>query len=191
MPSGQSGSALKRLLPNDPLPPYAYVPRRFPHPTRDPEGHSFRKRPEPETALVPERWPESRSYLRGIHLFNHGYYWEAHEAWEHLWHQCGRTGPTADFLKGLIAFAAAGVKAREGSVEGVRTHASRAAQLLSSIRANPSHRSFGGLDLPTLIAWAVSIREEANGLLNDSSEAVVIVMPFALALDESRARSES
>ncbi|TGQ49534.1 DUF309 domain-containing protein, partial [Mesorhizobium sp. M1C.F.Ca.ET.210.01.1.1] len=22
----------------------------------------------------------------GIDLFNHGYYWEAHEAWEPLWH---------------------------------------------------------------------------------------------------------
>src|SRR4051794_23916492 len=30
-----------RLLPDEPLPPYSFVPGRFPHPVRDPAGHSF------------------------------------------------------------------------------------------------------------------------------------------------------
>jgi predicted metal-dependent hydrolase len=62
-------------------------------------------------------------------LFNHGYYWEAHEAWESLWHAAGRTGPVADFLKGLIKLAAAGVKVAEGNQDGARSHAKRAAEL--------------------------------------------------------------
>ena len=33
-------------------------------------------------------------------LFNAGYYWEAHEVWEGLWHAYGRRGATADVLKG-------------------------------------------------------------------------------------------
>ena len=48
-------------------------------------------------------------------LLNHGFYWEAHEAWETLWHAAGRKGEIADFLKGLIKLAAAAVKAREGN----------------------------------------------------------------------------
>ena len=66
---------------------------------------------------------------RGIELFNAGYYWEAHEAWESLWHAHGRRGPTAEILQALIKLAAAGVKVREGRPAGVRTHASRAATL--------------------------------------------------------------
>ena len=56
-------------------------------------------------------WSQSHDYLLGCDLFNHGYYWEAHETWEGLWNACGRSGTTADFLKGLIKLAAAGVKA--------------------------------------------------------------------------------
>ena len=58
-----------------------------------------RDRPErPDPAM----WRECREYLRGIDLFNYGYYWEAHEVWECLWHACGRQGPTSEFLKALI-----------------------------------------------------------------------------------------
>jgi predicted metal-dependent hydrolase len=64
-----------------------------------------------------------------VDLFNHGYYWEAHEAWEGLWHACGRKGTTADFLKGLIQLAAAGVKHLEGKPDGRKSHARRAAEL--------------------------------------------------------------
>jgi predicted metal-dependent hydrolase len=66
-------------------------------------------------------------------LFNHGYYWEAHEVWEGLWHACGRRGEAADFLKGLIHLAAAGVKVREGVPRGVNSHATRAAKLFRRI----------------------------------------------------------
>lgn len=46
-------------------------------------------------------------YLRGIDLFNHGFYWESHEAWEAVWISAGRRGSVADFLKALIKVAAA------------------------------------------------------------------------------------
>ena len=42
---------------------------------------------------------------RGIHLFNTGEYWEAHEAWEAEW-MPDRKGPDAGFYKGLIQVAA-------------------------------------------------------------------------------------
>ena len=54
--------------------------------------------------------------LRGLLYYNAGYYWEAHEAWEAAWVIAGRQGPTADFYKGLIKLAAAGVKLYEGNL---------------------------------------------------------------------------
>nr|WP_244447982.1 DUF309 domain-containing protein [Neorhizobium vignae] len=50
----------------------------------------------------------------GQDLFNHGYYWEAHEAWEGLWQAAKRGSQLRAFLKGLILLSAAGVKIREG-----------------------------------------------------------------------------
>jgi predicted metal-dependent hydrolase len=73
-------------------------------------------------------------------LFNAGYYWEAHEAWEGLWHAHGRLGPTANVLKGLIKLAAAGVKVRQGQPHGIITHARRAASLFEAARAEGGDR---------------------------------------------------
>lgn len=116
-----------RLLPRRPFPPYTYVPGTgLPHPVSHPAGHSFCHRLEPATdpALQAEalRW--------GIDLFNHGYFWEAHEAWEGLWAGLGRVGEAADAVKGLIHLAAAGVKRLEGIAAGVESHLQRGRLLL-------------------------------------------------------------
>ncbi len=108
----------------EPLPAYAYVPGGpWPHPNRS-ASSAPRERTPP---IEHDAWEESKAYLRGVELFNAGYYWEAHEAWESLWHAHGRRGPTATLLKGLIKLAAAGVKIREGRVSGARSLAKRAA----------------------------------------------------------------
>jgi predicted metal-dependent hydrolase len=84
-------------------------------------------------------------FLRGAALFNAGYYWEAHEVWEVLWHGYGRRGVRADVVKALIKLAAAGVKVREGHDHGVRIHAARAAELFAAGARSVSHEF--GLDL--------------------------------------------
>jgi hypothetical protein len=147
-------SRIQQLLPDVPLPPYSHVPGRTPHPISNPAGHSHGVRPHSVVAPNPEHWTECREYLRGIDLFNHGYYWEAHEEWESLWHAYGRIGVTADFLKGLIKLAAAGVKVREGKPDGVRTHAQRATELFRGLNC-PGR--FLGLNVSELIAWAEEI----------------------------------
>ncbi len=129
------------------LPPYSYVTGRYPHPTSDPLGHSFGHAPLSPPPIVPERYAESRAYLFGLDLFNHGYYWEAHETWEALWIAAGRSGTTADFLKGLIKLAAAGVKVREGRPDGVRRHAARARELFQDVRAQANATRYLGFDL--------------------------------------------
>jgi len=63
-------------------------------------------------------------------------YWEAHEAWEHLWIALGRSGSEADIIKGLIKLAACGVKCLEANPIGASRHALRAANLLD-VTAKP------------------------------------------------------
>lgn len=130
-----------------PFPPYSYVPGQSPHPASDPTGHMYGQELPKPPPLDPENWRASETYLYGIDLFNHGYFWEAHETWESLWHAAGRKGQVADFLKGLIKLAAAGVKMREGNVDGVGRHMNRTSELLGSV----SSTQYCGLDLPQLL----------------------------------------
>lgn len=120
-----------RLLPDRQLPPYAYLPGRFPHPIRDRDGHSFGV--EPESTAEP--CLRSEAFAWGIDLFNHGFYWEAHEAWEPLWRAAHADDPRRLLLKGLILLAAAGVKMREGKRAGMTRHAGRAARLFRQVEA--------------------------------------------------------
>jgi hypothetical protein len=121
----------------------------------DPRGHSYSNAPAdagdalnaaaPFTGLPPD--PASRcrvltvtlaansDWLYAIDLFNGGWYWEAHEAWEGLWHALGRTSLEARFVQGLIHLAAAAVKIREGKPAGVSRHTQRARELLGGSRA--------------------------------------------------------
>jgi hypothetical protein len=166
-----------RYVADVPLPPYAHVPGRTPHPVSDPRGHSFGRAPERPAAPDPTDWRGCRQFLRGLDLFNHGYYWEAHEVWEGLWHACGRAGPTADFLKGLIKLAAAGVKVREGRPRGVVSHARAAAELFRRGGA-PDGRCLG-LALGDLARFADAVAERPP-TSHDPSAPVEVV--FAVTL---------
>ena len=149
---------IPRLVPDEQFPPYSYVTKRFPHPMSDPAGHSFGCEPEHPAAPDPSHWNACRPYLYGIDLFNHGYYWEAHEVWEGLWHACARAGTTGNFLKGLIHMAAAGVKARERRPQGIQRHAIRARELLqmTTSEVGSNHLRYMGLALSELIVAATS-----------------------------------
>jgi hypothetical protein len=168
-----------RLVPDEPLPPYSYVTGRFPHPTRDPRGHSFGHAPLRPSPIDTSDWRLSHDYLLGCDLFNLGYYWEAHETWEGLWHACGRRGATADFLKGLIKLAAGGVKAREGRPPGVARHAARAAELFTSVRAAHGDSDFLGFELDRLISIARRLASDPISAPR-SSAAVEVVFDFEL-----------
>lgn len=148
-----------RFVPDRPFPPYAYLPGRHPHPTRDPEGHSYGAALETAEPPVPEDWRACGDYLYGIDLFNHGFYWEAHEAWEGLWVACGRQGATATYLQGLINLAAAGFKARWGNARGLRANAGTASRLFTSAarRLGAGGVRHMGLDVRALADLAAAI----------------------------------
>lgn len=151
-----------RLAPDAPLPPYAYLPGRDPHPRRDPTGH-MHGAPEPQPGCPrPEDWRDCGPYLHGLDLFNRGFYWEAHEAWEPLWAGCRGRDEQHAFLQGLIALAAAGFKAREGTAAGVAAHGERAARLFED--AGPPDARMMGFALGELVALAEAIPGEAERL---------------------------
>jgi hypothetical protein len=155
-------NSVPRLAPDMPLPPYRFVPGGpSPHPTGDPRGHSFGPEPPRPVPLEPERWRECRPFLYGLDLFNGGFYWESHVQWESLWLGCGRKGTTADFLKGLIKLAAAGVKHMEGQPAGVRSHSRRAADLWQRVAVSlgGEPKRFMGFPLDDLIGLAKRIAE--------------------------------
>jgi type II secretory pathway pseudopilin PulG len=59
-----------RLVPDEPLPAYAFVPGRFPHPISDPAGHSFGKEPAVPPQVDPERW-QIFSFCKILTIGNH------------------------------------------------------------------------------------------------------------------------
>ena len=171
-----------RFVPDAAFPPYTFIPGRSPHPIRDPAGHLFGRTLELPPPLDPERWQDSRAYLHGIDLFNHGYYWEAHEEWEGLWRAAGRTESIADFLKGLIKLAAAGVKVRQGQPRGIASHAAGAAELFRDLakQLGDAEAVYLGLRLHDLLAFTEQIERQAATVGSDEDAALRIVFAFVL-----------
>jgi predicted metal-dependent hydrolase len=169
-----------RYLPDTPFPPYSYVPGRHPHPLSDLAGHGHGRDRPPAECPNPEAPFANRPLLHGIDLFNHGYYWEAHEEWEALWHACQRQGPLADFLKGLIKLAAAGVKLRENRPAGVRRHAARAEQLFEASLAAARAGRYCGLDVNRLIEACRQLADPAAA----DSDRLSIVLELAAPPDD-------
>ncbi|MGX9147742.1 DUF309 domain-containing protein [Mesorhizobium sp. 128a] len=125
-----------RHLPKKSFPAYAYLPGRQPHPVRDPAGHSYLVEP---MSVATDAWLGSDPFLWGLDLFNHGYYWEAHEAWEGLWQVADRGGPSRVLFKALILLSAAGVKIREGKTAAAVRHSRRAAMLFRRLNDASEH----------------------------------------------------
>ena len=124
-----------RYAPGRDFPPYAYLPGRDPHPTRDPEGHSYGTEETPPPYMPPEQWERNEEYLFGVDLYNAGYLWEAHEAWEDPWRAAPPQSADAAFLRGLIQCAAACLKVRRGRTDGARRIAARAGSIPGWTRA--------------------------------------------------------
>lgn len=134
-------------LSSDPLPRYRFVPGRSPHPRRDRAGHSY-GRPEPRAERAEAAaWRSSRLYLFGIDLYNLGYFWESHEAFEALWHAAGEASPEKRFFQAIIQVAASNLKYFMGADSAGRALAERALAKLSDIPA-----AFMGLDVGALRA---------------------------------------
>ena len=121
-----------RYQPARAFPAYAYVPGR-------------NARPAPHLAEHAES-----DYLWGVDLYNHGFYWEAHEAWEGLWRVAQRDPVQRAFLQGLIQCAAACLKSELGDAAACRRLATRGLARLQRVPADAAGR-YMGLELADFI----------------------------------------
>ena len=128
-----------------PLPPTAYVPGISPRTDRPAE-------PPARTAVDLADLAVHDDFRFGVDLFNHGFPWEAHEAWEPLWFVAPRDRPERALLHGLIHAAAAVVKARAGAYPTARGFVESACEHLALASSTAI------LDAPALIlalrGWA-------------------------------------
>ena len=114
-----------------------------------------------------------------LDLFNHGYYWEAHEEWERLWRVSGQDSLPGRFLKGLIKLSAAGVKVRENSVHGVRRHAASAGEVFADVAAEAETDVFCGLEF-TALQFAADRAAQVTYKLENRSTTPMRIFPFVL-----------
>jgi hypothetical protein len=105
-----------------PLPAQRHLPGRTPRP-REAAGRGGVQPDQKE-------WEASEAFLRGTDLWNHAFFWEAHEAWEEIWRAVGRRSRAGAFLQGLILLAAAAVKRETGAPGPASRLAARGARRL-------------------------------------------------------------
>ncbi len=155
-----------RYRPGQRFPDYRYVPGLHPHPVRDPGGHSYGN-----DIVAGEHasgrgadWRESAEWLWGVDLFNHFYFWEAHEAWESLWRDAEAGSDAKLFLQGLIQVSAALLKTHLGSVDGASRLSTTGIEKLSSVsERNPK---FMGLNvIETVMNMRTYFSPLAEGVL--------------------------
>jgi uncharacterized protein len=97
-----------------PFPSYRHVPGVTPHPHTHVEGHRYGKPEQAHPPWNPQEWRTLEQYLYGIDLYNHGYFWESHEALEGLWRAAGRGSLQGRFIQGLIQIPAANLHRHMG-----------------------------------------------------------------------------
>ena len=173
-------TAARRYAPEHRFVACAYVPGHTPDPRRQPE-------PPPATryaveVLDPQDFWRCDRYLFGIDLWNHGFYWEAHEAWEGLWHAAGRTGAVGALLKGLIRLAAAGVKVRQGNAESVGSHGEGARVQLQLALESGGQPVLCGLALAATSALAQRITARKDDWRGDPELPCEVVFDRVLTL---------
>lgn len=155
----------ERYAPTRAFPPYAYLPGRDPHPQRDPRGHSYGESKSFAPYLEPDDWRANEEYLYGVDLYNHGYLWEAHEAWESLWHPAKHDALQAEHLQGLIQCAAASLKIPMEQPRGLEKLAANGTARLERV-ALESGGHFMGVDLRAFVeafrTFAASAPESAD-----------------------------
>lgn len=145
-----------------PFPPYRYLPGAVgataPHP-RAPAGHSYHSDEEYLPSFTPDDWRSCAAYLYGIDLFNHGYWWEAHEALETVWLAAGQKETVCGrFVQGLIQLAGAQLKRFVGEARGAHSLTANGCEKLAQVEG-----IYLGIEVAALIAEAQRCLSEDRG----------------------------
>lgn len=139
----------------EPFPSYTHRPGITVHPNQ-PGGHSYGLSEPLASPLLAGEYPHHALYLFGLDLFNHGYFWESHVAFEAIWNAHHRVGDEANILKALIKLAAAGVKAHQNSNQASLGHIKRGLELIEAVDADILKNVFG-LDQQQLLKHLQSL----------------------------------
>lgn len=107
--------------------------------------------------------PYDPRYLQGVADFNAGRYFEAHEVWEELWHEC--PADQRRFVQGLIQLAVALYHHHKGNATSAKRQLDRGIAKLASYP--PSY--FG-------CAWPDLVHAVKATILHDSPERPEIVL---------------
>lgn len=119
---------MNRYCPHLPLPDYRYVPGQMQ------KDEHRRDIPKIKTINIsPKKWFENEAYIYGIDLFNHDYFYEAHEVWEALWMKVDRETVQGKFLKGLIQLAASRLKILMGETKPAERLSLKARELFQVV----------------------------------------------------------
>jgi hypothetical protein len=117
---------------------------------KHPQGHAFgRVEPPPVWPETPGGWASAKEHRAAIDLFNRGFFWEAHEAWEALWHVGPHDAPERHALQGLIQAAAGLLKRGTGQMQPGETLARAAAKRIEAA----THRGGSGILALDLLPW--------------------------------------
>ena len=102
--------------------------------------------------LSPESWRINEDYLYGVDLYNFAYWWEAHEAWEGLWHQA--EDDYRLFLQGLIQISAALIKRHMRMPRPARTLSAAGSDKLREVLSNlePDTATYMGINLSEFLS---------------------------------------
>jgi hypothetical protein len=148
-----------------PLPPYRHVPGLTPHPVRDPSGHLFGVEESAPSAACRhplQQWQECTEYLYGADLFNRAFLWEAHEAWEVVWIDAGKSTEPAEFVQGLIQISAALLRSHLGTPRGAENLVTKARTRLQRVEEQLDRvavRTYMGL---AVRSWRRSVEDYLN-----------------------------
>lgn len=150
-------------LTSRPLPAYRHVPGLTPHPVNHPAGHSYGAAEiviPPGSLELPEHWYDCEAYLFGVDLFNQAYFWEAHEAWEAIWHAVGHESLPGRFIQSLIQVSAALLKRHMEIDTGAHRLLAKAFAKLDLVEdwmmeAGQRSGAYMGLEVP---AWRMAVR---------------------------------
>jgi hypothetical protein len=130
-----------RYAPDSPLPAFPYLPGK---------NHPDAKF-QPAPSIASDDWRNDQAYLHGIDLFNHQFYWEAHEAWEHRWLPLADDDLLRTHLQGLIQASAALLKIRLLEPTPARSIWKRGRTRLLKVVASCSEETYLGIEIPALV----------------------------------------
>lgn len=116
------------------------------------EKKQRRRRPRFRRSDVQYAEEDWEAYERGIRLFNREKFFEAHEAWEEIWHRAHEVDRR--FLQGLIQAAAFLLKVEDGNLNGSKRLYERFMDKLKAYRPG-----YWGLNLDKLLKELSQVRE--------------------------------